>query len=327
MRSIRTLIAAALLGAAAQIASAAELPGPLVDAQWLHAHLNEVVVIDVRDDAKSFSTAPQFETDKTGKKHLVETGGHIAGAIAVDFGKIRETREVNGVKIKSQLPSAAFFTEAMAAAGLNRGDKPIVIVSTGEGISEMDMATRLYFQLRYFGEPRGKLAVLNGGVNGWIQSGFPVSTDKPAPARGNWTAGKEDASILATIDQVKSDLGRQGVQFVDARPTAQYLGIVTKSSNKSGGHLAGARSLPTDAVVRQVGAATEFLSADEYRRIYAAYGIQPKATTVSYCNTGHLASGAWFVNHEIVGNPASRLYAGSMIEWTNLGNPTVGLKD
>jgi len=39
---------------------------------------------------------------------------------------------------------------------------------------------------------------------------------------------------------------------------------------------------------------------------------------------GHLASGAWFVSNEILGNKNTRLYAGSMTEWTNPGNPTVG---
>jgi thiosulfate/3-mercaptopyruvate sulfurtransferase len=52
--------------------------------------------------------------------------------------------------------------------------------------------------------------------------------------------------------------------------------------------------------------------------------ISPSAPTVAYCNTGHLAAGAWFVSNEILGNKNTRLYAGSMTEWTNLGNPTVG---
>lgn len=95
--------------------------------------------------------------------------------------------------------------------------------------------------------------------------------------------------------------------------------------NKSAGHLAGARSFPTDAIIKPVGAAYEFMSAEDYKKIYAQLNLQPNAATVTYCNTGHLASGAWFVAHEIMGNKNSRLYAGSMIEWTNLGNPTSGM--
>lgn len=316
-----------ILGAAAQIASAAGLPGPLVTPQWLHEHLNEVTVVDIRDDMKTFTAEPKYETDKkTGKKTLVETGGHIAGAISVDFNKIRQERTVDGVKIKAQLPTAEYFTKVMDDFGLNKTDKPIVIVPTGESVDSMDMATRLYFQLRYFGEPRDKLAILNGGVNAWLQAGFPVSTDKAANAKGDWTAGPEDKAILASLQQVKEGLQNGSDQFIDARPTAQFLGIVKKPINKTGGHLPGAKSFPTDAIVKPVGAAHEFMSAEDYKKIFAEFNIQPNAPTVTYCNTGHLASGAWFVAHEIMGNKNSKLYTGSMIEWTNLGNPTVGLQ-
>jgi len=320
-------ISAGVLGAAAQLALAAGLPGPLVTPQWLHEHLNEVTIVDVRDDLKAYSAEPKFEVDKkTGKKTLVETGGHIAGATLVDFGKIRQERTVDGVKIKAQLPTADYFTKVMDDSGLNKLDKPVVIVSTGESVDAMDMATRLYFQLRYFGEPRDKLAILNGGMNAYLQAGFPVSTDKPAAAKGNWVATGEDKNILATMQQVKEGLQAGNVQFVDARPTNQYLGIVKKPVNKTGGHLAGARSFPTEVITKPAGAAHEFMSADEYKKILANFNVKPDAPSVAYCNTGHLASGAWFVQHEILGNSNSKLYAGSMTEWTNLGNPTVGLQ-
>jgi thiosulfate/3-mercaptopyruvate sulfurtransferase len=41
-----------------------------------------------------------------------------------------------------------------------------------------------------------------------------------------------------------------------------------------------------------------------------------KGPAVSYCNTGHLASTDWFVLHEVLGKTDTRLYAGSMTEWT-----------
>jgi thiosulfate/3-mercaptopyruvate sulfurtransferase len=326
MKSLKYLLAAGIAGAFVQLASAASLPGPLVTPQWLHEHRNEVTVVDIRDDVDTLTRAPKFEVDKkSGAKKLVETGGHLAGALSVDFGKIRQNKMIDGKKIVAQLPSAEYFTKVMDDAGLNSG-KPIVIVPTGATVDTMDMATRLYFQLRYFGEPRDQVAILNGGVNAWLQAGLPVSTAKVMAAKGDWKATGEDQEILATIGQVKEGLRSGANQFVDARPTAQYLGIVVKRPvDAAGGHLAGARSFPTDAIVKPVGAAHEFMSASDYRKIYAEFNIQANAPTITYCNTGHLASGAWFVDHEILGNPKTRLYTGSMTEWTNLGNPTVGL--
>lgn len=325
---LKYLIGAGIVSvAAAHAASAATLPGPLVTADWLKAHKADVIIVDVRDDMDTLTAAPKYVVDKkTNQKHLAEVGGYIPGTAAfVDFGKIREERTINGVKIKAQLPTADFFTKAMDNAGLNKADKPMVIVPEGTSVDSMDMATRLYFQLRYFGEPRDMVAVLNGGVAAWLQAGEPVSTDKPSMAKGNWAAGTEDNAILASMAQVKEGLQKGSDQFIDARPTAQYLGIVTKAVNKSGGHLPGAKSFPTDAIVKPVGKAHEFMSAADYKKIFAEYNIMDNAPTVTYCNTGHLASGAWFVVHEILGNTNSKLYTGSMIEWTNLGNPTVGL--
>lgn len=325
MISMKALIAGAAAALATQLAVAGTLPGPLVDAKWLNQHLKEVTVVDIRDDLKTFTAEPRFEVEKkTGKKFLVETGGHIAGAISVDFGKIRQERVVNGVKIKAQMPTREYFQKAMDGFGLNKAAKPLVIVATGESVDSMDMAARLYFQLRYFGEPRENMAILNGGVNAWLQAGYPVSTEKVAATQGDWVASGEDASILASMAQVKEALAKGSEQFVDARPTAQFLSIVKAPVDKAAGHLAGARSFPTDAIVKPVGAAREYLTADEYRKIYAQLNISPSAPTVAYCNTGHLASGAWFVSNEILGNKNTRLYAGSMTEWTNLDNPTVG---
>ena len=325
MISMKGWIAGGVVALAMQAAVAGTLPGPLVDAKWLKEHQQEVTVVDIRDDLKTYTAEPKFEVDKkTGKKFLVETGGHIAGAISVDFGKIRQERVVNGVKIKAQMPTREYFQKVMDGFGLSKATKPLVIVSTGESVDSMDMAARLYFQLRYFGEPRENMAILNGGVNAWLQAGYPVSTDKAAAAPGDWVATGEDASILASMEQVKQALHDHSEQFVDARPTAQFLSIVKAPVDKAAGHLAGARSFPTDAIVKPVGAAREYLSADEYRKIYAQLNIDPGAPTVAYCNTGHLASGAWFVSNEILGNKSTRLYAGSMTEWTNLDNPTVG---
>lgn len=310
--------------AAAHIAGAVTLPGPLVTAQWLKDHQKEVTVVDIRDDMKSYTTEPGFNVDKaTGKKTLIETGGHIADSISVDFGKIREERTVDGVKIKAQLPTAEHFQKVMDDFGLNKTGKPLVIVSTGDSVNAMDMATRLYFQLRYFGEAHDNMAILNGGVNAWIQEGYPVSTDPAAAKQGDWAVRGEDKKILASMEQVKEGLRKGSDEFIDARPTDQYLSIVKPPIDKAAGHLAGARSFPTDAIVKPVGAAREFMSAAEYKKIYAQLHINPGAHNVSYCNTGHLASGTWFVTSEIMGNKHSRLYAGSMTEWTNLNNPTV----
>ena len=322
---LKQWIGASVLGlglAAAQGAMAMDVPGPLVTPQWLHAHLKDVTVADIRGGGsmKLFTAQPQF-----GKEHRLErTGGHIAGAILVNFNDIRETRTVDGVKLKAMMPTAEDFTKVMDNAGLDTG-KPIVIVPTGNAVFAMDRGTRLYFQLRYFGVPHDQIAILNGGTNAWINAGYPVSSSPAPKTAGDWKASGEDKAILASMQDVKDGLRSGSEQFIDARPTAQFLGIAKKPINKTAGHLAGAKSFPIDAIVKDDHGAAMFMSAADYRKIFHDFNISPNTPTTTYCNTGHLASGAWFVVHEIMGNKNSKLYAGSMNEWTNLGNPTVGL--
>lgn len=308
--------------AAAQGAMAMGVPGPLITPQWLHAHLNDVTVVTIGggDVGKLYTAQPTL-----GKDHSVEkVGGHIAGSLMVNFDDIRQTRTEDGVKLKALLPTAEFFTQAMDKSGLSAG-KPIVIVPLGEGLAPMDMGTRLYFQLRYFGEPASQVALLNGGTAAWLHAGYAVSTDPAPMTTGNWKASGEDKAILASLSEVQHGLQTGSEQYIDARPTAQYLGIFKKGIDKYAGHLPGAKSFPTDAIVKTSEGVTEFMTPADYRKIFSVYGISDKRPTVTYCNTGHLASGAWFVVHEILGNKDSKLYANSMNEWTNLGHHTVGL--
>jgi hypothetical protein len=74
--------------------------------------------------------------------------------------------------------------------------------------------------------------------------------------------------------------------------------------------VAGAKSLAPELLTRAANGALYFHPAKVYEALMRASGIDPKAASVAYCNTGHLASGAWFVMSEIVGNRATSLYDG-----------------
>jgi len=309
--------------AAAAEATSSPLPGPLVTAQWLHDHGDGVTVIDIGDDARRLTTPPKFVVDqKTGAKTLTETGGHIAGALFVDFSTIREARTVDGINLVAMMPTKESFEKVMDAAGLDNG-KTIVIAPVGDSVESLGMATRLLFQLKYFGED--KVAILNGGTNAWLSAGYPVSTDPVPTRKGDWAATAERKEILATTDDVKASLRDHSAQLVDARPTAQFFGIAKSPVVTAAGHVEGARSFPTDAVTAPAGAARLFLNEKQYRAIFQHQGINPDQPSISYCNTGHYGSGAWFVAYEILGQKGAKLYAGSMNEWTHLNNPVVGL--
>ncbi len=115
-----------------------------------------------------------------------------------------------------------------------------------------------------------------------------------------------------------------GVQIVDARPMPFYVGLARKPIVGSAGHIKGAVNLPPDVRTSAQGG-THYLTPAEYTSIFRHLDINASKPSITYCNTGHLASGAWFVLSEVMKNPNTRLYDGSMYEWTAEKRPVVGL--
>jgi len=311
---IRFVAGAALLGLA-QWALALNVPGPVVDGEWLAKNRADVTVLDVRSNPKTFTLSPEFETDKkTGKKFLVELGGHIDGAVSVDNKKVRVDRTLNGLKLKSMIPERADFEKLARSWGV-KADRPIVIVSAGMEPIDFNEAARLYWQFKVYGEDN--IAVLSGGTAGWIAEGREVSTAAVKADEGNWVAKADrSAELLATSDDVEKAVASKSAQVIDARDNAHFLGLSKSSSTSAPGHVPGAKNVFTGLMSTQGGDAARLMGADTYRDIFKMSGVDPQAVAISYCNTGHQAAGTWFVLHEIVGNQQVKLYDGSMHQWT-----------
>ena len=313
------LVAAlALLGSAA--AQAVTLPGPVVTTQWLSQHKNEVNIVDVRSDPASFTKAPAFTTEK-GVKSLSTLGGHIPGALLLDFGKVRVARMVDGREIKWMLPDQQAFQSLMRGIGVKAG-KPTVIVPEGASGADMDMAARVYWSMKVYGDDH--LALLDGGTTGWLQQGLAFDTTPAATGDGTWAATAPRMKYVASSKDVAKAIGT-GVQIVDARPMPFYVGLTKKPNVGAAGHIKGAVNLPPDVRTAASGGAEHYLSPAQYKAIFKHLDIKTGKPSITYCNTGHLASGAWFVLSEVMKNPNTRLYDGSMYEWTTEQRSVVGL--
>ncbi len=319
MKRLHLLFAAASLLLASSLAQAVELPGPLVTPQWLAQHKDEVNIVSVLEDPKDFTAAPKYVTDN-GKQVLDEIGGHIPGSLLLDFGKLRGDRTIDGRVIKFMIIDRAAFQALMQDAGLMAG-KPIVIVSEGASGNDLDVAARTFWSLKYYGAKQ--LAILNGGTTAWLLAGNPISTDPASMAKGNWVVTGEDKAIFASSQDV-ADAHAKGEQLVDARSLAFFEGLTKKPVATKAGHIAGAVVMPPEIRTRKVAGAEEFMTPAQYDAVFKTLDINPRKPTITYCNTGHLASGAWFVLNEILG-VRSKVYDGSMHEWTAEDRPVVGL--
>ncbi|MDH5396071.1 MAG: rhodanese-like domain-containing protein, partial [Gammaproteobacteria bacterium] len=52
------------------------------------------------------------------------------------------------------------------------------------------------------------------------------------------------------------------------------------------------------------------------KSLFEQMGITTDKNSITYCNSGHLATGSWFVLSEILGNKNVKMYDGSMHQWT-----------
>jgi len=307
----------------ASVAQAGVVPGPLVDSNWLKANKDKVVILDVRKDTRSFTSKPVYKKNKkTGKLTLAKVAGHIPGAILVNYKKLRGNQTINNKKITKMLIDKATFEKLMQSIGVNKGDV-IVIVSKGESSGDMTSATRLYWSLKYYGQD--DMAILNGGMAGWLKGGGKVSNKASSSKGGNWVAGAERKEILATSADIAMAIKDKNTQLVDVRSLPQYLGTWKKSYVYANGHINGAKSLPDELLTGPRGKAS-FISADKMKKVSAAMGISTTGNMITYCNSGHLATGGWFMYHEVLGNKNVKMYDGSMHQWTTEKGSTVDLK-
>jgi thiosulfate/3-mercaptopyruvate sulfurtransferase len=268
--------------------------GPLVSADWLHAHLHDgdVRVVD-------------FRWYLDGRKGRDAYGrGHIPGAVFVDLEDV--TGKDGGGR--HPLPTRSQFEAVMRAAGAGATSKVVAYDDTGGSI-----AARLWFLLDLFGH--SEQAVLDGGLQAW---GEPLETTAVSPLPGDFRAGEPDRSRILDFDAVR-DLPVR-VPLLDARAGERYRGEKEPIDPKAG-HIPGAISAPFS---ENLGPDGRFKSAAELRARFAGLGAENGA--VVYCGSGVNAAHD-LLAMELAGVPNGRLYAGSWSDWAHRDAPVATGKE
>ena len=273
----------------------AEAVAPLVGADWLKAHLNDpnLVVLDIRS-----------AIDGGGVKAY--EAAHIPGSVHSDYDKAgwRVTRN----NVPFMVPTAAELEKLIGDLGIDE-DTHVVVVPAGVNVLDFGSAARTYWTLKYAGV--GKVSILDGGVAAWRQAGLPVENGLKQPSPKIFSAAL-DKSLLAEAGEVETIEKNGGATLIDARPASFFTGKEKAPASQAYGHIPGARNI--DSADFYDAKTNKLKPKDELARIASGLSADP---VVAYCNTGHWAATDWFVLHELLGNKAARLYAGSMVEWTS----------
>ena len=232
--------------------------------------------------------------------------GHVPGALHAPYGAWRGPASSPG-----ELPALPKLTELVRRLGLTAQTHAIV-VSTGDDPTDFGAAARVYWTLKVLG--LRELSVLNGGVAAWEQAGLALETEaaKVAPSGFSPTI---DTAMIVSRDEVRSRIESGQGRLVDARPANFFRGETSHQASKVPGTLRGAVNFEHSSWF--VPGTSTFVSVDEARRIAATAPVgSPEQGTVSFCNTGHWAATNWFALSEVAGQKNVRMYAGSMVDWT-----------
>jgi thiosulfate/3-mercaptopyruvate sulfurtransferase len=261
--------------------------GPIVDAAWLHRHIEDadLRVIDFRWYLQGRNGHEEFRR------------GHIPHAVFLDLERV-SGKEGGG---RHPLPSAAQFESEMRASGVDGAMKVVVYDDVGGTV-----ASRLWFLLRYFGHRQQ--AVLDGGLQAW---GEPVVQVVEQFRAGDFTAKEPDRSLVLHVDDVQQ---LRGVPLIDARAAERYRGEKEPVDPKAG-HVPGALNMPFTGNLGQDG---RFKNPDELRAQYERAGATNGA--VFYCGSGVNAT-HHVLAMEVAGLPDAKIYAGSWSDWSNRDLP------
>lgn len=257
--------------------------------------IDRCVVVDCRHDLVDPTSGPRAYAE-----------GHIPGAFHLhqdtDLAGAKDGR--NG---RHPLPAPEALRARLASIGL-ADDVQLVAYDANGG----QFAGRLWWLARWIGHDA--VAVLDGGLQAWVQAGYPLQRDPPVPrARGPLTLRPPRVDPIGTDAVLADQAGTRRHLIVDARAPERYRGE-TEPFDPVAGHIPGAVNRPHLENLRPDG---RFKPAPVLRREFETLlGDRSPADAVLQCGSGVTAC------HHVLamvhaGLLPGRLYGGSWSEWVS----------
>ncbi len=261
-------------------------PQPLVDTEWLAAHLADpdVCVVEIDVSPKAY------------------TAGHIDGAVLWNV-------YADVLQPDYRIVERARFAELLSRSGI-RPETTVVVYGYAASLG--------FWLLTYYGHPR--VSLLDGSRAAWLAEQRPVTNEVPQPASSGYDEldfGELQDPIRARRDQVLRAIDDPAVRLMDVRSIPEYTGArfwpsLPPEGDQRGGHMPGAVLVPIEDTWAADG---RFKPVAELRRYYEGHGFASDGNIITYCAVGGRASQAWFVLTRLLGYPSVRVYDGSWVEW------------
>lgn len=268
----------------------------LVDRQWLSQQLDNpaIAIVDCRF---------QLANSCWGREEYRKT--HIKGAHYLDLNRDLSSR-VQRHGGRHPLPDIEIFSQKLAELGIIKNKTFVVAYDN----SRFAFAARLWWLLRYLGHD--KVALLDGGWDGWCADGYPVSREIPLAKPGNFIP-QPHSDWLVDIETVKAARKDDSVVIIDSRDSDRYLGI-REPIDLIAGSIDSAVNAPWKQVTNDSG---YLQSLAKQRELWERY--RSASQIIVYCGSGVTACVNLF-SLEIAGLHNAKLYAGGWSDWCSYSN-------
>jgi len=254
---------------------------------------NNIIVIDTREKEHYFA-------------------GHLPNAINLTNEMLSEKRgDVVGL-----VPYNKKLEEKLSNFGL-RPDATYIIYS-GENFNAphffLTNATRVAAILYWAGVD--DIYYMDGGYEKWADENKPIETGEFTLPKSNFVIERNRTTVFSFLPFVKWAIEHEDlIQLVDARNYAQFSGQDTKDRRLARfGHFPGAKWLFVADYMQKEKNYWVIKPKSEIEALLKKADIDINKPIISYCNTGHLASGLWFIGQALLDTKLITDYDGSMAE-------------
>lgn len=265
----------------------------------------DVAVIDCR-----------FDLSNRSRGRAAFLKGHIPSARYADL----ETDLSAAVSAKSgrhPLPAPGDFAAALQRWGIGNATQVIAYDDAGGAY-----AARAWWLLRWLGHE--SVAVLNGGINAWVECGGLMEPGEERPLQERTFSGgnilpTSNPDALIETAEIEPFLAGPANLLVDARAADRFAGSV-EPIDSIAGHIAGAVNHPFST---NLGPDGRFLAPDELKRRWELrLGGRRPERLAAMCGSGVTACHN-LLSLELAGFKGAKLYAGSWSEWIRDPNRAV----
>jgi thiosulfate/3-mercaptopyruvate sulfurtransferase len=225
---------------------------------------------------------------------------HIPGAVFMDLDEIVDSDHPT----PHMLPPEHKFASRMQSLGLGDGNRFVVYDN-----SPLHSSARAWWMLKIFGAHH--VAILDGGFQKWKAEGRPLESRKPQVRHSHFTPFL-DSSAVADKQFIRSLIGTDTHELVDARPEARFAGEEPEPRpGVTPGHIPGSKNLPQSELFNPD---NSWKQGEALRTAFDAAGVDLSKPMVTTCGSGITACVLLF-GAGLLGKEDLKLYDGSWSEW------------